>query len=299
MNVTLAAENIFAIGGFQVTNALFSAVLITIFLIISLVMITRGLRYENPTKGQLVLEMLVNLLYNIVKDILGEVQSKKIFGFLFTFAVMIFVSNWFGLIPLVPSTVIRERETHVVESSQANNEVIVASESPIAAEATSETVKADPIPTFGDCLKNKNCYLTVRGIEVFEGHSKHIFRAPTSDLSFTIALAVISLVVTNILGYMALKKDYFKKFFDFSNPLNTFIGLVELLSEVSKLLSFSFRLFGNIFAGEMLLVVITGITYGIMTLPFLGLELFVGVIQAFVFFMLTTVFISVATTKQH
>jgi F-type H+-transporting ATPase subunit a len=98
---------------------------------------------------------------------------------------------------------------------------------------------------------------------------------------------------------MALKKDYFKKFFDFSNPLNTFIGLVELLSEVSKLLSFSFRLFGNIFAGEMLLVVITGITYGIMTLPFLGLELFVGVIQAFVFFMLTTVFISVATTKQH
>jgi F-type H+-transporting ATPase subunit a len=281
MNVTLAAENIFAIGGFQVTNALFSAVLITVFLLISMVLITRGLRYDNPTKGQLVLEMLVSLLYNLVKEILGEVQSKKIFGFLFTFVVIIFVSNWFGLIPFVPSTVIKKD----------SSEVAIASSEPVLTEA--------PIPTFSDCLNNKNCYLTVRGVEVFQGHSKHIFRAPTSDLSFTIALAVISIVVTNALGVIALKRDYLKKFFNFSNPLNTFIGLVELLSEVSKLLSFSFRLFGNIFAGEMLLVVITSITYGIMTLPFLGLELFVGVIQAFVFFMLTTVFISVATTKQH
>ena len=116
MNVTLAAENIFAIGGFQVTNALFSAVLITVFLLISMVLITRGLRYDNPTKGQLVLEMLVSLLYNLVKEILGEVQSKKIFGFLFTFVVIIFVSNWFGLIPFVPSTVIRKSEVHIAQT---------------------------------------------------------------------------------------------------------------------------------------------------------------------------------------
>jgi F-type H+-transporting ATPase subunit a len=286
MNVTLAAEDIFSIGGFQVTNALFSAVLITIFLLISIVLITRGLKYANPSKGQLVLEMIVSLLYNLVKDILGDVQSKKLFGFLFTFVVFIFTCNWFGLIPFVPSTVIKGKEVQTVDV-QASTEVSV------------ENFVAPKEPTFEECLKNKKCYLTAKGIEVIEGHSKHIFRAPTSDLSFTLALAIISLVVTNTLGFMALKKDYIKKFIDLSNPLNTFIGAVELLSEFSKLLSFSFRLFGNIFAGEMLLVVITGITYGILTLPFLGLELFVGVIQAFVFFMLTTVFISVATTKQH
>jgi F-type H+-transporting ATPase subunit a len=101
------------------------------------------------------------------------------------------------------------------------------------------------------------------------------------------------------LGFKFLKFSYSKRYFNFSNPIDFIVGIIEFLSEISKILSFSFRLFGNIFAGEMLLVVITSLTIGIATLPFYALELFVGVIQAFVFFMLTAVFISVATAEHH
>ena len=140
MNVTLAAESIFSIGGFQVTNALFSAVLITVFLIISILLINRGLKYNNPSKGQLGLEMIVSLLYNLVKDILGDVQAKKLFGFLFTFVVFIFASNWFGLIPFVPSIVIKENETAITHE--------VA------------TVSEKKTPNFGECLKNEEALMS-------------------------------------------------------------------------------------------------------------------------------------------
>jgi F-type H+-transporting ATPase subunit a len=93
-----------------------------------------------------------------------------------------------------------------------------------------------------------------------------------------------------------LKGKYAKKYINFSSPINGFVGILEIVSEIGKIVSFSFRLFGNVFAGEILLLVITSISFGVATLPFLGLELFVGFIQALVFLMLTTVFIGLATT---
>lgn len=125
-----------------------------------------------------------------------------------------------------------------------------------------------------------------------------VFRAPTSDLSVTASLAVISVVLTNALGVSFGGLKYLTKYFNFKTPIDLVVGLLELISELGKLLSFSFRLFGNVFAGEVLLAVITSLTYGVFTLPFFGLELFVGLIQALVFFLLTTVFISVAVTHE-
>ncbi|MEK7103354.1 MAG: F0F1 ATP synthase subunit A, partial [Patescibacteria group bacterium] len=83
------------------------------------------------------------------------------------------------------------------------------------------------------------------------------------------------------------------------NPIAFFVGILELISEVSKLISFSFRLFGNIFAGEVLLTVILSLTYYIVPVPFLMLELFVGLIQALVFSMLTAVFVTLARQEAH
>lgn len=88
-----------------------------------------------------------------------------------------------------------------------------------------------------------------------------------------------------------------KKFFDFSGPIQFFVGILELVSEFSKVISFTFRLFGNVYAGEVLLAVMTSLTFGLATLPFIALELLVGAIQALVFFLLTTVFISVAKAE--
>ena len=126
-----------------------------------------------------------------------------------------------------------------------------------------------------------------------------IFRTPTSDLNLTLALAIISLVATH---YLALKfigvKHYLKHFFSIS-PILLFIGLLEIMSELTKLISFSFRLYGNIFAGEVVLSrVSTLFSPFIAPLPFILLEFIVAVVQAFIFAMLTMVFMSMLSAPQ-
>jgi F-type H+-transporting ATPase subunit a len=124
-----------------------------------------------------------------------------------------------------------------------------------------------------------------------------ILRSTNSDLNTTLALAIISVVATQIFGIAALGIwKYGKKFINFSSPITFFVGILELVSEVAKMISFSFRLFGNVFAGEVLLVVIMTLVPFIAPLPFFALELFVGFIQALVFAMLTTVFLKMAVT---
>ncbi len=88
-------------------------------------------------------------------------------------------------------------------------------------------------------------------------------------------------------------------FFNFSSPIFFFVGILELISEFSRVISFTFRLFGNIFAGEVLLTVIGFLAPFLAPIPFLGLEIFVGFIQALVFAMLTVTFLSMATSHDH
>lgn len=130
-------------------------------------------------------------------------------------------------------------------------------------------------------------------------HGKEVFvpilRGPTADINTTLALALIAMVMVQVYGFRYQGLSYLKKFFNFSNPINTFVGLLELVSEFSKIISFTFRLFGNIFAGEVLISVMTFLVPLIAPMPFYGLELFVGVIQGLVFLMLATVFMNMAT----
>ena len=123
-------------------------------------------------------------------------------------------------------------------------------------------------------------------------------RAPASDLNTTLAFAAISVIITNIFGISAIGFfKHFGKFINFRSPLGFFIGILETIAEIAKIISFSFRLFGNVFAGEVLLIVIAALVPYIAPIPFLGLELFVGFIQALVFSMLTLVFIKVAISE--
>ncbi len=123
-----------------------------------------------------------------------------------------------------------------------------------------------------------------------------LFRGANADLNTTLALAIISVVMTQIYAARELGvATHLKKYFSL-NPIMTFVGMLELVGELSKMVSFSFRLFGNIFAGEVLLAVIAFLSPLIAPLPFFGLELFVGLVQALVFTMLTLVFLAIATT---
>ncbi len=124
------------------------------------------------------------------------------------------------------------------------------------------------------------------------------FRAATADLNLTIAMAVISVLVVQVTGIAAL--GFFKyagKFITFRGPMAFIVGILELISEVVKIISFSFRLFGNLFAGEVLLIVMTYLVPFVIPMPFIGLEIFVGFIQALVFAMLTLVFLKMATQE--
>ena len=141
--------------------------------------------------------------------------------------------------------------------------------------------------------------ITIEGIH--EGHQVAIpvFRSMNADVNMTLAIAMISVTMTQVFGMAALGIfPYASKFFvpPWRDPIGSFVGVLELIAECAKVISFTFRLFGNIFAGEVLLVVIAFLMPYIAPLPFLGLELFVGLVQALVFALLTLVFLTMATT---
>lgn len=124
-----------------------------------------------------------------------------------------------------------------------------------------------------------------------------LLRGSTSDLNTTLGLALVSAVATHMLSIKTIGiKDYISRYFSF-NPINLFIGVLEIISELTKIVSLSFRLFGNIYAGEVVLLTVSSIFAFVFPLPFLLLEVIVGVVQALVFSMLTMVFMSILTTS--
>ncbi|MEK7628346.1 MAG: F0F1 ATP synthase subunit A [Patescibacteria group bacterium] len=124
-----------------------------------------------------------------------------------------------------------------------------------------------------------------------------LLRSVNTDLNVTLALTVIAVVVIEVSGVMALGFfKYTSKFLNFSSPVNFFVGFVELVSEVARLVSFSFRLFGNIFAGEVLIGVVSYFVPYILPSGLMAFELFVGFVQAAIFTLLTLFFIKLATT---
>ncbi len=124
-----------------------------------------------------------------------------------------------------------------------------------------------------------------------------LLRSMNSDLNMTLSLALFSAFLTHAfaLKYLGLT-DYLKKWFTL-NPIFLFVGLLELVGEVTKVVSLSFRLFGNIFAGEVVLSTVSSIFAFVIPLPFYFLEIIVGFVQAAVFMMLTLVFMVLLSEK--
>lgn len=129
-----------------------------------------------------------------------------------------------------------------------------------------------------------------------------LFRSMNADVNMTLAVAIIAIAAVQFYGAFELgASSYGSKFFvaPWKNPVQTFVGLLEVLSEFSRIVSFTFRLFGNIFAGEVLLLVISYLVPYVAPVPFLAMELFVGLIQGLVFALLTTVFLKIAVTEHE
>ncbi|MCL5025046.1 MAG: F0F1 ATP synthase subunit A [Chloroflexi bacterium] len=129
-----------------------------------------------------------------------------------------------------------------------------------------------------------------------------LFRSADTDLNTTLGLAIVSVLATQYYGFRFLGLSYLKRYLNFSGHgamrgVNVFVGLLEIVSELAKFISLSFRLFGNIFAGEVLLGVISFLITFVAVLPFFALEIFVGLLQAYVFAVLTLIFTVIAAAE--
>lgn len=284
------------IGGVQVTNALVTALLVDIILTVLAILGTRNMRLV-PSGLQNFVEWVVEGLYNLTGSVAGSKWTPRFFAIVATIFFYVLASNWFGLIPGLAAFGFCE-EHHEEEASEH------AAVFGLAAPLPDHPVE-EPKPPLG-CQAG----------EVIVP----LFRSPSTDLNNNFALALTSVFMTQVFGVTALGINYFSKFINVKGMIRAFgpdehgqrrgcagmlgafmfgaidffVGILETISEFAKIISFSFRLFGNIFAGEVMLLVLASLVPLVLTLPFLGLEVFVGLIQAFIFYILTLAFFTIA-----
>lgn len=175
-----------------------------------------------------------------------------------------------------------------------------------------EVMDRERAATFAPFLLTIFCFIMFNswagllpGVSAITYHGVPLLRAWTSDLTGTLALSITSIAFIQIytLQHIGLRRHaahYFTK--QPWNPINFFVGLLEVLSEFTRVASLALRLFGNIFAGEVLLVVLsslTGLASPIATVPFILMEFFEGIIQAFVFMTLVIVYLAISTAHHE
>lgn len=292
-HISLAAEPV-TIAGITVSNALLTTWIVMALLIVLSILATKNLK-KRPGRGQVITELLIGGLFKFFEN-LGGTHGKRYAPLAVTIFVFVVLSNWVGFMPGVGTIgFFKEGKEHVTRF--VSN--VLAESAPVVVNDHDEA---------GTAAVVKEETSTEKGAAVHEEEKAHtkfipLFRGPTADLNMTIALGLIAVGAIQYFGFTIAGISYIKKFFDFRSPIYFFVGILELLSDVSKIASFAFRLFGNIFAGEVLLTVMAFLPFALLgvpplllPIPFYLLEIFVGVIQGLVFAMLTTVFINVAVS---
>lgn len=286
--ISVAAEPI----GFGpvLTNALFTSIVLSIIIVL-LALIIRSSLKEQPGGLQNIAEIMIEFLEGLVNSSAPRKWAATFFPIVATIFIYLLFANWFSLLtPLLGSF-------GPVHSSEEGIPV---------EEVTFLTGDAEHLTSLHEGEEPE---------EGVEGEAEHagsealivpLFRAPSSDLNLTFALALISVILTQIFGVWERGLAYFGNFIRLGGfakkgilmgGIDFVIGLIEGISEIAKIVSFSFRLFGNVFAGEVLLIVISSLISFLVVIVFFGFEIFVGFIQAFVFFILTLVFFSMATQE--
>ena len=282
------------LGEMYLTNTLVALAIVQVILLALALTVRRAVRRGQPVLTGLagVVEVIIEALYNLVESTAGK-SARRIFPWMATIVLVVLTANWSKLLPGVESIGVLH-EAHGAIEGYPTRELFRLGDLPVTTLVLGE-------PGAGHA-EDEHLYTVapfVRGL-------------PT-DLNFTVALALISVVVTQVIGVQAAGRSYFSKFFNFGRfarmwtrenlgpfeaifpLLDIFVGLLELVAEIAKIISFSFRLFGNLFAGAVLLIIIGTLVPVFLPSGVLLFELFVGLIQALVFGMLTLVFMTMAT----
>ena len=258
----LPAEVVFHIFGFPITNSIIGTWFTIIVLVGLFYAATHRLKLV-PTRLQTALELVLGWLFNFCQEVAGEKNGRKFFPIVATIFLFVLMNAWLSL-----------------------------------------------LPGFGSI-----------NITTAEGEHVHLLRGANTDINLPLALALISFVFVEYFGIKSLGGRHYlgkfirvRQFFGgvgqlfrgklraglggiFNGAVDIFVGGLEALSEFIRILSFTFRLFGNMTAGEILLLLIVFLVPWIAVLPFYGLELLVGVVQALIFSGLTLVFATIAVTS--
>ncbi|NLL89498.1 MAG: F0F1 ATP synthase subunit A [Dehalococcoidales bacterium] len=258
----LPAATIFHIGSIPITNTMITAWITIIVLVAFFYFGTRNMKLI-PGRYQMIIESVIGYILGLCQDIAGEKYGRKFFAIVATIFLFVITNAWISLIPGIGSII----------------------------------------------------------VHTAEGEAE-LFRGVNTDINFPLALALVSFVFVEYWGIKTLGIKYFTKFLNtrkltssicklfkgdikgglsgiFYGIIDIFIGLIELLSELMRIISFTFRLFGNMTGGEILMLMMVFLAPFLLAIPFYGLELLVGFIQALVFSSLTLVFANIAVNPAH
>jgi len=259
----LPPDVIFHIGSFPITNSIIAAWLSIVVLVLLSYAATRRMRLIPP-RFQMIFESVHGYLYDFCKQVAGEKNGRRFFPIVATIFLFVVTNAWLGLLPGFVSI---------------------------------EAIMGD-------------------------GHHVHLFRAANTDINLPLALALMSFIFVGYFGFRSQGRSFLKQFINvggitrgfsmmvkgklrsgmttaFTGVIDAFIGFIELLSVFIRLVSFTFRLFGNMTAGEILILMVIFLSPWVVAIPFYGLELLVGFIQALIFGGLTLVFLTVAVTAHE
>lgn len=289
--ISAKAEPLFCIGGTLVGEScdggipFTNSLLMTIIVDLALIGLAFGVgqRLQVVPRGlQNIVEYLLESFYNFAVGV-DRKNVAKFFPIPMTILLFFLLGNFFALVPGVGSIgtcVVHHAETAMV--APASNTALL--DVPLKAEG--ETKPVEPSAFRGlpwDCPKTQGLFLIPW------------LRAPAADLNVTLAFSLVAVFMIEFYGFQALGIGYLGKFFNFRQGfIPALVGIIEFISEIMRIVAFAFRIFGNIFGGEVVLVVMSFLFAYLLPLPFYGLEVFVAFIQAVIFAVLTLVFFSLA-----
>lgn len=236
--ISLSSEVLFHLGPLPVTNTLLDMLFVDVVLLVLIWFVRKNLSLI-PSLFQTIFEFAFDALNSLTAST-SEKHARQIFPYVMSFFLFIMISNFSGLLPLLPDFGVYE-----------------------------------------------------------DGKLVPFIRSASTDLNTTLALALVSLVATHAMSIRTIGLRHYIGRFVSLNPLALYTGVLELISEFTKIISFSFRLFGNIFVGEVLLASASAFFAYLLPIPLVLYESFVAILQALIFALLTMAFMSIFTTAHN
>jgi F-type H+-transporting ATPase subunit a len=257
--ISAPPETLFFIGPLPITNSLLLSIISGAVVITFFLLAARHPRLI-PRPLQNLIEWMTQGLLNICEEVAGRENGRRFFKWVAAIFFLVLIANWWSVIPGIGTIGIKNAEIPGCEGVNEINTIFLTGQ-------------------------YSNCYTP-------------LLRPPSTDLNFTLALALITVIMTQVYGFriLGVGKQLGRYFTLKDGPIGLVVGLLELLLEPLRVISLSFRLFGNVFAGEVLLIVIGFLLPVLGPIPFYFLEIFVGFIQAYVFAFLALMYFTLGTT---